>query len=118
MWEHAGVQRSGRSLRAAAAALDEIEAALDSQALAQRTTRYNGELVQALENHFLVATARCVVEGALRRTESRGAHYREDHPATDDAAWLRHLLVRRGPAGLEWDSAPVDLSVMHPGEAR
>ncbi len=118
MWEHAGVQRSGHSLRAAAAALDEIGAALDSQALAQRTTRYNGELVQALENHFLVATACCVVEGALRRTESRGAHYREDHPATDDSAWLRHLLVRRGPAGLEWNSAPVDLSVMNPDEVR
>jgi succinate dehydrogenase/fumarate reductase flavoprotein subunit len=114
MWESAGVYRSGASLDVAGTALDEIEAALDTQALAQHTTRYNTGLVEALENRFLLTTARCVVGGALRRTESRGAHYRDDHPAADNAAWLRHLQVRREAAGLEWSTSPVDLREMTP----
>ena len=116
MWENAGVYRSGSGLQAAAATLEELEAALDSQSLAQRTTRYNTELVEALENRFLLTTARCVVEGALRRTESRGAHYRDDFPATDNRDWLRHIEVHRSQTGLEWASAPVDLCEMDPGD--
>ena len=75
--------------------------------------------MEAIENRFLVTTARCVVEGALRRTESRGAHYRDDFPEPrDDPPGSRHLLVRRGPAGWSWTSAPVDLSACARSEAR
>jgi fumarate reductase flavoprotein subunit len=41
----------------------------------------------------MLKLALCVAHGALQRTESRGAHYREDHPRRDDAQWLKRTLA-------------------------
>jgi succinate dehydrogenase/fumarate reductase flavoprotein subunit len=48
----------------------------------------------------LLTVGRLIVRAALRRDESRGAHYRLDHPAPDDGRWLRHATDRRGENGL------------------
>lgn len=58
-----------------------------------------GEAVKTLEARHMVLTARMIVESALMRTESRGAHQRRDYPRQDDARWLRHVGVERGPDG-------------------
>ena len=49
------------------------------------------DILQAIELTNLIMTSRLVLHGALRRTESRGSHYREDHPETDDRRWRVHL---------------------------
>ena len=46
----------------------------------------------------LCLTARLVAQSAQARRESRGQHFREDHPQRDDA-WLRHVVMRRGAQG-------------------
>ena len=51
---------------------------------------------------------RVMVESALVREESRGSHYRSDHPDQDDARWLR-FIVRREPDG-EVEKRPVEFS--------
>jgi len=63
--------------------------------------RYNTDLGEALELGFLIDCAEATVASALARTESRGAHAREDHPKRDDKRWLRHSLAFRGADGEE-----------------
>ena len=50
-----------------------------------------------LQNRLTAALL--VTEMALRRKESRGTHFRSDHPSRDDEGWLRHLTARRTPDG-------------------
>src|SRR5207247_637345 len=60
---------------------------------------YNTELMEAVELGFLLDCAEATVAAALAREETRGAHYREDHPLRDDEHWLKHSLAYRGPDG-------------------
>jgi succinate dehydrogenase/fumarate reductase flavoprotein subunit len=92
----AGVLKSAASLRAALDGIAEIEAMLPVLRSRQAGLRLNWELARILELRHMLQAARLHAEAALPRTESRGAHLRADHPAEDDARWLRHRLVRHG----------------------
>ena len=61
--------------------------------LRHRVDGPNPELVTAYRTQKMLKVALCVAAGALARTESRGAHFREDHPARDDAQWLKRTLA-------------------------
>ncbi|HZP90743.1 MAG TPA: succinate dehydrogenase flavoprotein subunit [Actinomycetota bacterium] len=61
--------------------------------------RYNTELMEVVELGFLLDCADALVAAALARDESRGAHYREDHPLRDDEHWLKHSLAYRQEDG-------------------
>jgi L-aspartate oxidase len=76
MWRDAGVIRTASGLRAARAELETIERRLP---------------VGATEEENLVQTARLIVEGALRRKESRGGHYRADYPRAIGSWRKRHI---------------------------
>ena len=56
-------------------------------------------LYPAVELGFLLDCADALVAAALARDESRGGHYREDHPLRDDEHWLRHSLSYRNDDG-------------------
>jgi succinate dehydrogenase / fumarate reductase flavoprotein subunit len=58
-----------------------------------RSLIWNTDLVETLEFDNLLAQAVVTVEGALNRTESRGAHAREDFPDRDDVNWMKHTLA-------------------------
>ena len=53
---------------------------------------FNTDLTESLELHNLMAQSKVTLHSALNRTESRGAHAREDHQARDDSNWLVHSL--------------------------
>ncbi|MFD3992197.1 L-aspartate oxidase [Streptomyces sp. NPDC058583] len=91
----AGVLRSEASLREAAEALD----ALHSDALAGGTddTKAGEPGVDSWETTNLLCVSRVLVAAARRREETRGCHWREDHPNRDDTDWRRHLVVRLTP---------------------
>jgi fumarate reductase flavoprotein subunit len=78
---------------------------------------FNTELISALELGFMLDVAQSIVECALHRTESRGAHQRTDFPARDDQKFLAHSLVhRKSDDTLQVDYLPVTITRWPPGE--
>jgi succinate dehydrogenase/fumarate reductase flavoprotein subunit len=67
------------------------------------------DLEASVELGFLLETARLCLTAALNRTESRGAHFREDHPEQDDANW-RKTLVLSGPGDIRIDKTECALA--------
>ena len=51
---------------------------------------------------------------ALNRTESRGVHYREDHPHTDNDQWLKESIIHKSNGGFELSHRPLTLTSMMP----
>ncbi|MCX6020435.1 MAG: succinate dehydrogenase/fumarate reductase flavoprotein subunit, partial [Chloroflexi bacterium] len=74
----------------------------------------NTDLMEALELHNLLDNAEATAASALARTESRGAHYRADFPARNDAEWLKHTFVRRTPDGPAFSYKPVTITQFTP----
>nr|WP_077970518.1 L-aspartate oxidase [Streptomyces tsukubensis] len=96
MSEGAGVLRSEESLRGAEAGLDRVYAqALDELTEHGKSAEPGIDSWQATN---LLCVSRVLVTAALRRAETRGCHWREDHAERDDTAWRRHLVVRLDPA--------------------
>ncbi|MBS0372196.1 MAG: fumarate reductase flavoprotein subunit [Proteobacteria bacterium] len=93
MTDKVGIFRRGDLLTEA---VDELQALLQCSrriGVATRRPGSNPELVAAYRVQKMLKLALCVAYGALQRTESRGAHYREDHPRRDDANWLKRTLA-------------------------
>ncbi|HTS14233.1 MAG TPA: hypothetical protein VMH24_01095, partial [Candidatus Sulfotelmatobacter sp.] len=75
---------------------------------------FNTDLLEAREVGYLLDCAEATVHSALARTESRGAHYREDHPERDDAGWLKHTLATRAEGGPTLAYKPVSITRFQP----
>lgn len=99
MWEDCGVVRSREGLLRAQAQLAELEEQASRIGVPGPAT-VNFGWQEALDVVNQLTIARLVVEAALVREESRGAHYRADFPERDDARWLRSIVEQRGPDGL------------------
>ncbi len=93
MSEQVGIVRHGEQLAAAVAELEQL--IQRSRQVGLRTTRAgaNPELTTAWRLQRMLKLAQCVAYGALQRTESRGAHFREDYPRRNDADWLKRTLA-------------------------
>src|SRR5207249_7328367 len=88
-----GIFRTGDDL---ASAVEELQALLlrsRNIGLRYRASGANPELVSAYRVQKMLKVALCVAYGALTRTESRGAHFRHDHPRRNDAEWLKRTLA-------------------------
>ena len=80
---------------------------------------FNTDLMEVVELGFLLDCAEALVTAALARDESRGGHFREDHPLRDDANWLRHSLAyRRDDGSIRLDFKPVKMGPYVPMERK
>jgi fumarate reductase flavoprotein subunit len=88
-----GIFRTGSELEQAVGELQKLLARSRRIGLKSRAPGANPELVTAYRAQPMLKLALCIAYGALVRTESRGAHYRQDHPRRNDAEWLKRTLA-------------------------
>lgn len=113
MWERVGIIREGANLRAAIEGIETLTKR--SQEAAVRGGRaFNLTWQQALDMQNLLLVSELIARSALRREESRGAHFREDFPATDHSHWLKNIYAARGPEGVTLWTKPVQLERLQP----
>jgi succinate dehydrogenase / fumarate reductase flavoprotein subunit len=92
MQEDAAVFRTGETLQGGMDRINAVVAARSDIAVSDRGLVWNSDLMETLEFDNLVCQAAVTVAGALNRTESRGAHAREDFPDRNDGEWMKHTL--------------------------
>jgi L-aspartate oxidase len=91
MWENVGIVRNEKNLTYNFIKLKKLEKILDDYFK-------NGISMESLELRNMALTGKLITKTALIRAESRGAHYREDFPNTDDY-WLKHIYFEKGLKG-------------------
>jgi fumarate reductase flavoprotein subunit len=117
MEDSAGIYRSGDSLTKATNRIAELRERFDAVGLADNSVTFNTERIAALELSYMLDIADCIIQSALQREESRGAHQRTDFPARDDQRFLAHSLAYREPDGsCRVDYLPVTITRWPPGE--
>ncbi|MDO5849733.1 MAG: fumarate reductase (CoM/CoB) subunit TfrA [Methanobacteriaceae archaeon] len=98
MWEKVSIVRNEENLKEALKTLLEMKDNLDNLDV-KDTKQYNTSLITALEVINMVEIAILIVKSAILRRESRGAHFREDFPETDDS-WKRSIVM--GPTKIKY----------------
>jgi fumarate reductase flavoprotein subunit len=93
MMEKVGIFRNGNDLEKAVDELKTLLARSRTVAIRNKSRSSNPELVEALRVPRMIKLAMCVAYGALKRTESRGAHSREDYTERNDRDWLCRTLA-------------------------
>ena len=119
MFDLAFVVRSDESLTKVQQILTSLRERYERVAITDKGARYNTDLMETVELGYLLDCADALVAAALVRTESRGAHFREDHPLRDDANWLKHTLAYREPEGsIRIEYKPVKMGPYVPMERK
>src|ERR1051326_3230886 len=113
MWEKVGIVRDGARLKEA---LGEIESLthLSEKTRVSGGRAFNLTWQQALDMRNMLVASELIARRALLREDSRGAHYREDFPDTDNANWLKNVYLARNGAGPKSWTKPVELSRLKP----
>jgi len=108
-----GLARNAEDLNKAICGLERIkrETLPRNCILGEKTPRKLGYLLE-LEN--LTDVGLIVSRAALLRTESRGAHYREDYPERDDRNWLKNIVVKRVNGEMKLETRPVSFTELAP----
>ncbi len=117
MWEDVGIVRDAASLARAGGVLDDLDAALDEAGVAETTRAFNLTWHDWLNLKNLVAVSKSIRAAAVARTDSRGAHFRADHPEAGDLPTSRYTLVRTRADTLDVAMEPVAFTRVRPGES-
>jgi succinate dehydrogenase/fumarate reductase flavoprotein subunit len=87
---------------------------LPNLAPASTSRVYNKDWLDAIELANMVQLLEMAASSALARTESRGVHYREDHPHTDNDQWLKESVIQKSNGGFELSHRPLTVTSMMP----
>ena len=113
----AGIYRVRASLVEAADKMAQMQERYKAISMEDHSLAFNTQLIAALELGFLLDVAETILQCALQREESRGAHQRIDFPDRDDTKFLAHSLVSKGRNGRpEVSYLPVTITRWPPGK--
>ena len=94
MMDNVGVFRTGPMIQIALNKVRELKKRYLNVAIDDKGKRFNTDLLEAFELGAMLDLAEATALSALNRTESRGAHSRDDFPKRDDVNWLKHTFIR------------------------
>ncbi len=117
MWERVGIFRDRAGLEEAIAALPGIAAALGEVRVPGADLAYNLAWQEWLDLDSLILTSRAIAAAALARGDSRGAHFREDHPESGPLERSTFTRVRLDGERIAVEAEPVHFTRVRPGES-
>ncbi len=116
LMENCSVFRDEKGLCRALQGIQELQERMALVGLRGGGGAFDLELLEALELEHMLSLARVVVESAMARKESRGAHFREDFPQRDDSLFLKHTLAFGEGEKVRVEWKPVKLTLFAPQE--
>ena len=116
MWEDVGVMRDADGLQRGLQRIDEIDDALSSTGVAADNLAFNLSWHDWLNLRSLVDMSRVIAQSALSRENSRGAHFREDHPDAGAMQDSYFTLATGSYKNISVARAPVQFTIVKPGE--
>jgi fumarate reductase flavoprotein subunit len=116
MWDYVGVLRDRAGIEHGLKAVDDIETELLTTGIPDRDRRFNLTWHDWLNLQSLCEISRVIALAALRRENSRGAHYRSDFPEPGDLATSTFTVARQKAGRIELTDAPVLFTHVKPGE--
>jgi len=114
MFDHVGIFRTGEGMSQALEKVRELRERFKHVRIEDTGKVFNTELMNTWEVGNLLELAEVVTVCALNRTESRGAHARDDYPKRDDQEWLKHTLAWSQDGGIKIDYKPVVITRFQP----
>jgi len=103
MTKYAGVYRNEKDMKKLKKIIKDLQARYKKVTIDDKGNAYNMDLFEAFEVGNLLSFSEIMVEGAIARKESRGAHYRTDHPKRDDKKWMKHTFAWKTAKGVKLD---------------
>lgn len=117
MWNDVGISRNHESLSRAKARLLELEHSLNQIGVGNIQRQYSVTWQDWINLQNLILSSRAIIEAALSRKNSRGAHYREDYPHPGSLEESYFTAVSLGNGNLQIENRPVKFTIVQPGES-